>query len=346
MKRITQAQIARELGISQSAISLVLNNHETKAVSKEKKEHIFKHLNANKANYFRDVKNKNIGFVVSPDFMTRYRDPMRPPEERMLFALIKKGNLLRKNIIIFDRGVKSLSDYHFSKTGGLVIFDKNITLLHVKKLTEHLPVVLLNREVEELITDAVMPDDVGGMESIVSYLSSKGHKKIGCFFLKSPSSHEHLNLHLNNRLVGFHNGVKENGLEYQKNYMKVFTAIDRTQDELENFAKKTIESWVGYDPPTAVVSGDCYMASFMKVAHQMGYSIPDDFSVVGYDNNEFLCNIVHPALTSVEQHMEEMAEASLNLLIDRMESGSSQPKKLIIPTKIIERCSVKEFFQK
>ena len=70
---------------------------------------------------------------------------------------------------------------------------------------------------------------------------------------------------------------------------------------------------------------DMYAAYALEAAHEAGMKIPEDISIVGFDNTH-ICEIVYPKLTSIYQPVEEIAKTSFQLLEDKMSDGYGNRK--------------------
>ncbi len=140
------------------------------------------------------------------------------------------------------------------KTEGAIIFDRNVKLQRVKTISKFCKVVLLNKEFEEQLTDVVMPDDIGGVESGVDYLFSKGHRRIGFFALKATEEQEDLNIHSYRRLDGFYNTGKGELAELfdlakdRHEYKNVFYE-PKYRDARESLLRRLLQWWVQTQQP-------------------------------------------------------------------------------------------------
>src|SRR5699024_10938693 len=69
---------------------------------------------------------------------------------------------------------------------------------------------------------------------------------------------------------------------------------------------------------------------------KIGFSIPDELKIVGFDNN-FLSGSIYPSLTTIDQPYEEMAREAVSVLIKNIESGKIDKEERVLPTKLITR---------
>jgi len=83
----------------------------------------------------------------------------------------------------------------------------------------------------------------------------------------------------------------------------------------------------------------------MKALKEIGFSVPGDISVMGY-NDEVICAFSDPALTTIKQPKRLMGETAANLLIDIIEHKKIENKNIVLTTEIIERKSTAYFKNK
>lgn len=137
------------------------------------------------------------------------------------------------------------------------------------------------------------------------------------------------------RLNGFLQALRDNNISIKKNLIKEkgFGFIDGVEGM--NELLKTGEKF------TAVfaASDDCAVGA-LSVAHKNGLKVPDDLSIVGYDNTN-IAEMSYPPLTTVAQPLYDMGKKSVEMLIKRI-SHNEKVESIIMPFEIIERETVKK----
>ncbi|GAA1524332.1 LacI family DNA-binding transcriptional regulator [Dactylosporangium maewongense] len=152
-------------------------------------------------------------------------------------------------------------------------------------------------------------DTAGTARAIVGYLRALGHRTIA-----RVAGTEEL-FHTGQRDAAYLAALTDSGLDTDR-YRVVYTnysAVDgmRAMRELMS----------GAEPPTAVVfDNDVMAAASLKVAHEMGLSVPEDVSVVAWDDSD-LCQITVPAITAVQQTPAEQAELAARALLTTINGG-------------------------
>lgn len=175
----------------------------------------------------------------------------------------------------------------------------------------------------------VVMDEYDAARAITGLLLQKGHRRIG--FVRGPNVH----LVSMRRYNGYANALGGKGLR-----------IDPTLIVQGDFSR---ESGRGQAPtlfaakPTAIFASNDEMAvGVIEAAHAAGIDIPGEISLVGFDDNAIASN-VRPRLTSVRQPLEEMGEAAVRLLVDRLRLAARTNQHVQVPFQIVERDSVMEF---
>ena len=93
------------------------------------------------------------------------------------------------------------------------------------------------------------------------------------------------------------------------------------------------------DPPTAIFAFNDTMAiGAMQAARERGLEIPDDLSIVGFDDTEEAL-IAVPALTTVRQPLAEMGRTAVSLLLRQLENRRFEPLRVELETKLVVRDS-------
>ena len=174
-------------------------------------------------------------------------------------------------------------------------------------------------------------DNAGGAENAVNYLIELGHKKIahitGDVMTQAAAK----------RLEGYQRALEKNSIPIRQDY------IFHT-DYSRGAARIAAESLVkATDPATAVfVASDAMALEVMAVARERGKNIPDDLSIVGFDDNP--SGLYGPVgLTTVRQPLIKMAEESVKELSRLIILKKNTPKKILLPAELIIRESCKPF---
>ena len=94
------------------------------------------------------------------------------------------------------------------------------------------------------------------------------------------------------------------------------------------------------DPPTAVLAAnDATAAGAMHCVHELGFTIPGDISLIGFDNIERSAN-TFPRLTTVDVELSSIVRIACMHLFGSMESGTGVNCRIVVPVRLVERDSV------
>jgi len=200
----------------------------------------------------------------------------------------------------------------------------SLTLL--KELTRiRVPFVRVSQLHRGKLSPSVAVADRLGAYRMTEYLASLGHRKIA-FIVGSEDQGASVD-----RLRGFRDAVAKLGLEQERAWIRqgdfTFESGSRCMTELLTLRRR----------PTAVfASNDDMAAGALLVAHRRGYEVPDDISIVGFDDIA-MSQRFWPPLTTVRQPTKKAAFAATMLLLDGLTSGDSAPKTSEIETELVIR---------
>lgn len=337
--KINQKEIAKRAGVSQTTVSFVLNNRRDIKISSEVRRRVIEiaeELGYKKIFVIREdgFKTGNIGYIFPSSIS--FTDPYY---HRFYKGVIEGLNGRNLNLLLksVEKPDELLYNFDIIKNCDGLIIEEKLEEEIIEKIKEKIPVVLLNTKAEKVDVDYVMPDNKGGIIKAVGYLYRKGHKKIGFFGLKP------LGIHQEERLEGYIEGLKLYGLKIKEEYISLPERKVGGLEEVREYAEETLKNWIKLrERPTAIITlGDVYALGIIGVSERLGINIPDDISVIGFDNI-INCLYSHPSLTSIEQPIEDMGKKAVELLIERIKNPGKPVEKVRFEVEIIERESVKE----
>lgn len=246
--------------------------------------------------------------------------------------------MYKYNIILSNSDQNKDKELHLLNTmlgkqvDGIVFMSGNITGEHVEEFEKSPVPIVLAASVESTNTvPAVTIDVEQAAYDAVTELANKGHKKIA--FVTGP-----LNEPINGekKLNGYKRAIEDAGLSYKEDFV---IEGDYTYDSgIEGFERiHELE-----DKPTAVFVGTDEMAlGVIHSAQDLGYSIPNDFEIISFDNTR-LALMVRPQLTSVVQPMYDIGAVAMRLLTKFMNKENVEEQIVTLPHRIEFRNSTKE----
>lgn len=186
----------------------------------------------------------------------------------------------------------------------------------------------------EMIFPGVLSNNADAVTMAIDYLYQKGHRRIGYLrgnFRIKP---------FRSRAFGYRSALISHGLEFQKKYtVTLRTDMDGAYQGMKEYLEKKPAL------PTAYFADDDMIAlGAMKALQEKGYRIPEDVSIIGFDDLPF-CEITSPRLTSMRVPKQEMGQIAARQLITMTEQGCRTVTKIQVCAKFIERESVKDISQ-
>ncbi|WP_229068720.1 LacI family DNA-binding transcriptional regulator [Actinoplanes sp. DH11] len=192
-----------------------------------------------------------------------------------------------------------------------------------------LPVVLLDASSADARHPSVVPDEVGGGRAAVQALVTAGHRRIG--FATNvddiPATH--------GRMVGYQQALTEAGIPFTPEFVVV------EQSDAQGGYRAALQLLHMPNRPTALFCFNDRMAmGAYRAAHQLGLRIPEDLSVVGFDNQELIADGLFPGLTTVALPHYEMGGWAVNTMIGLLDEAHPASHRRRRPTQITMECNL------
>lgn len=189
----------------------------------------------------------------------------------------------------------------------------------VELMNSELPVVTIDY-VHHNCT-AVTSNNIQGIEELVKYIYSQGHRKIAYIHGQEGSTVTR------ERLASFYRAVDELGLELPENYIRTANYL-----EIQGAAEQTKELLNLPNPPSCIIyPDDTSLIGGRNVIIKRGMKIPQDISVAGYDGI-MMSQLLYPKLTTISQNTELIGEEAAKRLIGTIE----KPKTTLVERVVIE----------
>jgi DNA-binding LacI/PurR family transcriptional regulator len=189
------------------------------------------------------------------------------------------------------------------------------------------PIVLVDAYASLEKYDAVVSDNVRGACRAVNYLIQRGHRHIGLVGT-CPDGYPSLR----ERRLGYIQALKEHGLT------ETYCVDCAPKKEV---ALEVAMQFLSQHPQVTAIFGcnDEIALATMRAAQALGRRVPEDLSVVGFDDID-LAQHVNPALTTMHVDKAGMGRMAVQLLINRVEHPDAEPVTSVICPRLIERESV------
>jgi LacI family transcriptional regulator len=339
-KRISLEDIARESGYSISTVSLALRNQP--GIPQETRQRVQETArglgyrsreSSPRREPIQHLELKNVGVVIKAQ-------PDDFPQTNQFYSHVLVGieaacrqnklNLIMATILVDDNNhpIEVPSILQEGGVEGILVVGAYLDDLMLEILRQRsLPMVLVDAYVQEGEYDSVVSDNIEGACQAVRYLLARGHRSIG-FVGGSPSAYPSLL----ERREGF-----LRGLDFDLDSRGYFADCGIDPEEVSEEIRKLL----GEHPEITALVGvnDEVAISAMRAAHLLGFQIPDDLSVVGFDDI-LLSSHVQPALTTMRVDKINMGRLAVIHLINRSNNPSAAITTSTIHTCLEERESV------
>jgi len=329
---VTIRDIAKHAGVSVATVSHVINS--SRRVGAERKDRILRAIE--ELNYvpnavargLRVRETRTLGLIL-PDITNPFFPELAKACEELAQSLGYAINMINTNDNE-GRMADAVTQIREARVDGLIITsaaEGNKELLS-KLLEEGYPVVLVHRRIQGLAVDTVVADNFTGGYSAARHLLSLGHTRIA---MLTGVAHSPV---IMKRLEGYMKAMQDAGVTIQPEWV----TSGYGKYELSFHATENLMRLPESKRPTAMVaSNDISALGVMDAAEHLGICIPEELSLVGFDDL-FFSAMKAVQLTTVRIPRYEMGQMATRLLIDRISrSGPPHPIEMVLPTTLIIR---------
>jgi LacI family transcriptional regulator len=335
-RRYTIQDIARTAGVGVGTVSRVLNDDpNVKEQTRQKIRKIIEKVGYRPsftARSLRTQKTHVIGFIADAVATTPYAvNVIKGAQD----AAWEQGKLL----LVVDadndtsRREAALETMIERKVEGIIY----AAMFHQEvKLSERfhdVPTVLVDCFTKENSFPSIVPDEVQGGRTATEKLIERGHKRIGIITNDELSSGYPAP---NGRLKGYKQALKKARLPFDE---KLFLEGDSNAN---TGYECTLELMRLKQPPTAIFCCTDRMAmGAYDALKKLGFRIPDDVSVIGFDNQDVIATYLYPPLSTMALPHYEMGQWAVKQLLSAHSSGKvNANNKQVLPCPFVERASL------
>ncbi|HLQ97699.1 MAG TPA: LacI family DNA-binding transcriptional regulator [Candidatus Dormibacteraeota bacterium] len=324
--------VAKISGYSITTVSKVLNNYPN--VSNKAKQKV--KMAVEELGYIPDTsartlasKKSNMIGVVFPEALDT--GLAHPFFSEVIEAFKKHVELYYYDLLFVSRNIGPNQNYHdhlkHHGVDGVVVINSRSDDEEIKTFNESdLPAVFIDIHIEN--ANVVYSDNPLGCDLAVDYLHSLGHRKIANIAGASESFTGA------ERIQGFKKAIQKYGLSIPNDYI-----VDGGYFSYESGRTAMLKLLALPDRPTAVfVAGDEMAIGAIKVAKEMGVRIPEDISIIGFDDIS-LAKHIEPPLTTIRQDKDRIGRQAATLLLNEINGLSNEQHASIIPVRIEKRNS-------
>ena len=337
----TIKDIALKANVSIGTVSRVLNFDETLNVSDSTREKILKIADElqYKSLKNRKVKSKNIKKIGILSWYTNNEELADPYFLSIRLAAEKKCNENNYTIIRINKE----SDYEILKClAGIIIIGRfsNEIIERISSINENL--VFVNFSPDDNKFDSVCVDLKKSIRELFDYLYGLGHRKIGFLGGNDIDLIKNTDIYIDERDEVYKEFMEEKNI-YNKNYLyRINKYINNNRFNYKMGYELMLKVLSKDDIPTAMFAGNDAMAiGAYKAISERGLKIPDDISIVGFDDYPSSSYMI-PPLTTIKVPTDCLGDAAADLLLEKINSNRHYPKKVLVPTQLKIRKSCKQ----
>jgi len=337
-KGVRMSDIAQRLGVSTVTVSKALADQ--KGVSKEMRERI-KAL-AEEMGYKPPASNRqeekrsyNIGVIMGEQYVEKYATFYWEFYQKIITCASQENCYVILEVLDSARE-KDLEEPKLvqgDKIDGLIILGSIRTgYLRMLKKKCGVPVVYMDFYDKQLPGDCVISNSFYGAYYMTNYLFQMGHERIG--FVGTVLATESIM----DRYLGYRKSLMEHGIQERADWV-----LKDRGDESSIYCYDRIPL-PGEMPTAFVCNSDLTASRMVRSLQEAGYRVPEDVSLVGYDDWLYpgLCDV---PITTYSVNMTRMAETGIDMLARRINGDEGRCSMQIIEGDIVLRDSVKRYGQ-
>lgn len=334
-KTVKLEDIAKRVGVSTVTVSKALSGQ--KGVSEEMRAKIkaladdLGYVQPSKTRRKGSRKSYNIGLLIEESYMDKYDSFYWQMYQQIAtkamawecFTLMEVVGRQLGDRVELPKLIKE------QKVDGVIVLGKMPKhFLEMLKNSTTIPVVYMDFTDEERNVDAVVSDSFYGAYELTNYLFSMGHEKIAYVgTLLATTS-------ITDRYLGYVKSMIEHGAKIREDWR-----ID-DRDMRSGYIDEENLLQIPQDMPTAFVCNcDLTAGKLINKLQAQGYRVPEDVSVVGYDNYIYpgICDV---EITTYEVDLGEMAKRAVGVLLDKLQGHVVLPGTHIVEGHLVIKDSV------
>jgi DNA-binding LacI/PurR family transcriptional regulator len=250
------------------------------------------------------------------------------PYYSLIFNALQRQATKHGYSLIYFTDIGDSSSYrHMNNIDGAIIscFPRIEHIIH--EINQHIPVVVIDNSSSDKTIPSVIIDNFNAVRASVNYLCSTGHKRIGFMTGLEDSDVG------KNRYAGYRSGLSNHGIKMNEKL------VFRGDYSFESGAKGADYFLSLKKPPTAIMCANDAMAiAAIRQAVQRGLNVPDDISVIGFDDIA-VASQINPSLTTLAAPIDKMTELACNMLISLINGEKSESKHIALPAELVIRDS-------
>ena len=330
--QVTIKDIAKQLGVSVATVSRALRDlpdihPDTKKLVLDLAKELDYQPNVLATSLVKS-KTKTLGLIVPDLGYYFFSTVVKAVEDAAIAA--GYSLLIAQTQESFERELTNIQNLSRSQVEGIIISlsRETVNFDHLTRLQRRgIPLVFFDRDSEEIDASKVMVDNEQSAYEAVKHLIENGCKRIA--FLAGPK-----NVSVSNqRRLGYSRALKEAGIESDPS---LIIHSDYFQDSAISKTHQLMKE--ANRPDGILVVSDRLAIGVLIALRELNISVPEEVKMVSF-NNEPICSVVSPTISSIAQPLEEIGRLSVELLLEQIEhkTDNPTPRVEVLKTKLIVR---------
>lgn len=209
--------------------------------------------------------------------------------------------------------------------GSTYISEKDEDNKYITDAAQQVPVMMLNGTLSAPNVYGILSDDYTAIYEATLYLIDSGVKDILYF-------HNSHSFSTKRKMAGYLAAMESRGL-FKSKYLQYYQGSHEDISAMAKHLSKLTKQGVNFDG--IIAANDTLAMGAVKYARTAGLKMPQDLSVIGYDNS-LLTSTSEPELTSVDNKLETLCGHLIQTLMDVL-SGKDMPKETVFATELVKR---------
>jgi LacI family transcriptional regulator len=323
--RVTINDVAAAAGVSVATVSKVVNDRYGVATTTAARVRaVIEELGYESSLIARSLRSQRtnvLGFLVAD---------IEPFSAELLKGASSAIHATAYELIVYSgsgHGQAGWERRNVSRLGGTLTDGIILVTPTVDDVASAGPIVAVDSRAGSSALPSVQSDNLVGAVTATEYLLGLGHRRIG--FLAGRPDLESARL----REKGYREALATAGIAVDPGHVRVGGySLDTSIEPARQLLDRP-------DPPTAIfAANDLSAIQTMNVARSLGLSVPDDVSVIGFDNIPESA-LTEPPLTTIDQSIRAMGEEAVRMLVDLLDGVTDRPMEVTLPTKLVVRQS-------
>lgn len=328
MYMATIKDVAREAGVATSTASYALNG--VPKVSEETRQKVLEA--AKKLNYVPNLSARSLKLQRTETIGVFLNDFSGPLYSELLRGINKVAALggydLIASSIYGKREGTVLKFLEEKRVDGAILLCSSVSDDLIKKAaSEDFPIIVLDREIKHENIYSVLLNNEAGMYNAVEHLIKLGHRKIA--YITGPID----SYDAKNRLMGYKKALTDYGYGIDNNLI-----VNGNFEESSGYQGMKLILASKIDIDAVAAANDEMAIGAMRAVKESGLKIPQDISIVGFDDIQ-LAEYIYPSLTTVNHPKYEWGEIATKVLLNAINGEKNNIDTIMLPSKLIIRKS-------